>query len=152
MSDRGENREQPSIPEQPGGLSIEHASLAVSVVALTIAVSTLLVEHTTRMELLPKGAYSILAALIVCGFCGFLSKLILRDLAVLKAQRIEVRQMLRHREAMRQRGAGAVSGREPVGVGRPHRSSRGGDRSEYWTVYSDVLEDLGGLDGEPSGN
>ena len=90
MSDRGENREQPSIPE-PAQLSVEHVALA--------------------------GA------------------------------RAELREV---REALRQRQVAVRQVRESVGVGRPHRSSRGGDRSEYWTVYADVLEDLGGLDRPPS--
>lgn len=144
MSSRGETREQPSIPDPPE-LRIEHAGLAVTLVALTVALGALAVESVTHVELLRRGAYSVLAALVVVGVVTYFGVRVLRELAVIRAQRIEVRQMLQYREMMRRRAVG-----EPVGAGQ-HRSSRGGDQF-YWTVYSDVLEDLGGLDGPPSGN
>lgn len=144
MSDRGETREQPSIPE-PAQLSTEHAFLGLAIATLTAAFSGLVVQVTLHRDLL-RGAYSVLAALMVIGVVGYFGVRILRELAGLRAGQGVVR------ETLRQQPAGGRQVREPVGVGRPHRSSRGGDRSEYWTVYSDVLDDLGGLDDGPTAN
>ena len=139
MSNRGETREQPSIPDPPE-LRIEHAGLAVTLVALTVALGALAVESVTHVELLRKGTYSILAALTVVGVVTYFGIRILRELAELRAGQRVVRGTLQQRRQVR----------EPVGAGQ-HRSGRGGDQF-YWTVYTDVLEDLGGVDGPPSEN
>ena len=94
MSSRGETREQPSIPDPPE-LRVEHAGLAVTLVALTVAVGALAVESVTHLALLRRGAYSVLAALIVVGVVTYFGVRILRELAELRAGQRAVRGTLR---------------------------------------------------------
>ena len=94
MSSCGRTREQPSV-EDPPELRIEHAGLAVTLVALTVAVVALAVESVMQVELLRKGTYSILAASIVVGVVTYFGVRVLRELAAVRAPLMEVRELLR---------------------------------------------------------
>lgn len=87
--------EQPPIPEDPVRLTAEHLGLAVAIVAGTVSVGALAVQMTTHIELLLRGSYSVLAALIVVGVVVHYGGRVLRELTAVKALLIEVRRLLR---------------------------------------------------------
>lgn len=72
MSDRGDTREQPSNRD-PGGLRAEHGFLLVAAVSISAAVVSYVLDSTLPIDV-NRGAYSIMVAFFVAGYCGWLSR------------------------------------------------------------------------------
>jgi hypothetical protein len=90
MSDRGDTREQPSNRDRDPGLRAEHVFLIVAAVSLSAAVAAYVLDSTLPIEL-NRGAYSIMVALFMGGFCGWLSRSAerrMRRVAVAELQRL----------------------------------------------------------------
>lgn len=131
MNSRGETKEQLPVPDTVG-LCAEHAALGVAVAGLTAAAIALTVEHTTSVVVL-RGGYSIVAAMIVIGFTGWIvgaaERRIRRDLggaaAELTAELAELRAQVQSQRIVylpapgRQGGHLYVSGTAAQGVTVP---------------------------------
>lgn len=72
MGDQVGTREQPS-DRDPGGLCAEHWFLLAAIVSLTAAVAAYVLDATLPIEL-DRGAYAIMVACFVAGYCGWLSR------------------------------------------------------------------------------
>ena len=75
MSSRGETREQPPDRnrDRDPGLRAEHVFLIVAAVSLSAAIAAYVLDSTLPIDL-NRGAYSIMVALFVAGYCGWLSR------------------------------------------------------------------------------
>lgn len=154
MNSSGGTREQPSTPETR--LGPEHAWLGLAIAALTTAVVGLIVEDQAGVVVF-RGAYSVLTGLFVCGCIAWKVEAAERrrrrreqldgpcTCAALSKELEELREQV---EAQRLAAGRHVP--EQGSSGRGGRRLRREDEPvNYWTVYTDVMEDLGGLDQPP---
>ncbi|WP_319460108.1 hypothetical protein [Micromonospora sp. RTP1Z1] len=72
MGDQVGTREQPS-DRDPGRLCAEHAYLLLAAVSLTAAIVAYIADSELPFDL-NRGAYAIMVALFVAGYCGWLSR------------------------------------------------------------------------------
>ena len=72
MSDQWGTREQPS--ERDSGIRAEHAYLFLAVFSVSAAVVLYIVAFQAETFEVNRGAYAILVAFFVAGYCGWLSR------------------------------------------------------------------------------
>lgn len=153
----GTERQQPQRPTQPTPPTrTEVRYIVLTCVSSTVAVVGLVIDAASPLAA-PTGTYSLLVALGVVGASGWRSQ---RDRA---ATRRDIACLLARVEALHacaQTPAAVSQGRQDRTVPSMPRvddRARGrwrtdigepsGQKDLYWRVYTDVLEDLGGLDG-----
>lgn len=174
MGDQVGTTQQPSAPAR--SIGTEHGYLIVAAIAASLAGLTVTLDTTTDEEF-DLGIYVLLGTLFAVGVFGWLVRsegaqrrrehAELREL--LGALTDQVRQL--RADGIRLRASPTMACTRTVGratvVGaaqleettvplQPRIDDRlrqalrpdGAGRSAYWRVYSDVLEDLGGLDGD----
>ncbi|MBQ1061342.1 hypothetical protein [Micromonospora sp. C41] len=148
----GTERQQPHRPQPSTRTEVRY--IVLTCVASTVAVVGLVVDATTPLDA-PTGIYPLLVALGVVGASGWRSQ---RDRA---ASRRDIAHLLARVEELHARApVAAPQGRQDRAVPSMPRvddRARGrwrtdvgdpsGQNDLYWRVYTDVLEDLGGLDG-----
>ncbi|MBM7083586.1 hypothetical protein [Micromonospora humidisoli] len=156
----------------------EYRYLALGTVTLTVCSVLYVVDHTTTIDM-RQGTYQLLSSLAVVGLCGWIVRSsdlqrqrvvesgavqLVRQVADLGVQLEQLRKLIRQ-----QLPASRVAGSCPA-AGRTYASAaavgdtvpllprvdegtrgRGGGRlvTDYWTVYSDVMEDLAGIERDP---
>lgn len=117
MSDRGDTREQPSNRD-PGALRAEHIFLIVAAVSLSAAVAAYILDATLPIEL-NRGAYAIMVAFFVAGYCGWLSRSAER-----RMRRVAVDELQRLATAVEEL-RDQVERQRITYLPAPHRSSEG---------------------------
>lgn len=134
MSSRGDTREQPSARD-PGQLRAEHIFLIVAAVSLSAAVAAYALDATLPVDL-NRGAYSIMVALFVAGYCGWLSRSAerrMRRVAVAELRRLREGQV-EVRDALAEIAKELAALRQEVARGRVSPAKRSEGRAYMSTA------------------